>query len=69
LEADLSELAATVDYAPVRSDSLRMEIWLPQYAVAYTDYAERRMIIEHTFSGFQLFAVQTRETIQKPRDP
>jgi hypothetical protein len=69
LEADLSELATSVDYAPVRSDSLRMEIWLPKYAVAYTDYAERRMIIEHSFSGFQLFSVQTRETMQKPREP
>jgi hypothetical protein len=69
LQLDLSELATSVDYAPVRSPSLSMEIWLPRYAVAYTDYAERRMIIEHTFSGFQLFSVQTRETIQKPGEP
>jgi hypothetical protein len=32
-------------------------------------YAARRMIIEHTFSGFQLFSVQTRETIQKSGEP
>ncbi len=69
LQVDLSELATSVDYAPVHSPSLSMEIWLPKYAVAYTDYADRRMIIEHTFSGFQLFSVQTRETIQKPSEP
>ena len=69
LQVDLSEFATTVDYAPVRSSSLSMDIWLPKYAVAYTDYADRRMIIEHTFSGFQLFSVQTRETVQKPTQP
>jgi hypothetical protein len=34
--------------------------------VAYTDYDKRRMIIEHTFSDFQLFSVETQQTIQKP---
>jgi len=66
LMIDLSEIAISVDYAMVRSHSLNVEIWLPQFAVAYTDYAKRRMIVEHTFSDFQLFSVQTQETIGKP---
>lgn len=66
LMIDLSEIAISVDYAMVRSPSLKVEIWLPQFAVAYTDYAKRRMIVEHTFSDFQLFSVQTQETIGKP---
>lgn len=69
LSIDLSELAMSVDYAPVKSHSLSVEIWLPQFAVAYTDYAQRRMIIEHTFSDFELFSVQTRENIGEPREP
>lgn len=69
LSIDLSEIATSVDYAPVKSHSLSVEIWLPQFAVAYTDYAQRRMIIEHTFSDFELFSVQTRESIGKPREP
>jgi hypothetical protein len=69
LMIDLSEVATSVDYAPVKSHSLNLEIWLPQYAVAYTDFAQRRMIIEHTFSDFQLFSVETRETIRQPKVP
>jgi len=69
LMIDLSEIAISVDYAPVKSHSLNVEIWLPHYVVGYTDYAQRRMIIEHTFSDFQLFSVETRETIQKPYVP
>ncbi len=63
---ELEENAISVDYAPVKFESQNVEIWLPQFAVAYTDYAKRRMIIEHTFSDFQLFSVQTQENIQKP---
>jgi len=66
LMIDLREIAISVDYATVRSHSLNLELWLPQFAVAYTDYAKRRMIVEHTFSDFQLFSVQTQETIRKP---
>jgi hypothetical protein len=66
---DLREIAISVDYAPVRSQVQNLEVWLPQFVVAYTDYAKRRMIIEHTFSDFQLFSVQTQETIQKPKEP
>jgi len=65
----LAEDAFTVDYAPVKFQSQNVEIWLPQFAVAYTDYAKRRIITEHTFSDFQLFSVQTQETIQKPSAP
>jgi hypothetical protein len=64
LMIDLQELAVSVDYAPVEFQSQNVEVWLPQHAVAYTDYRGRRMIIEHTFSDFQLFSVQTHENIQ-----
>jgi hypothetical protein len=61
LMIDLQELAVSVDYAPVKFQSQNVELWLPQFAVAYTDYARRRMIIEHTFSDFQLFSVHTQQ--------
>jgi hypothetical protein len=64
LMIDLQELAVSVDYTPVKFQSQNVELWLPQHAVAYTDYSGRRMIIEHTFSDFQLFSVQTQENIQ-----
>ncbi len=66
---DLREIAISVDYAPVKSLSQNLDIWLPKFVVAYTDYANRRMIIEHTFSDFQLFSIETKQVIQKPKEP
>lgn len=66
---ELAEDAFSVDYAPIKFQSQNVEIWLPLFAVAYTDYGKRRIITEHTFSDFQLFSVQTQETIQKPSAP
>jgi hypothetical protein len=66
---DLQASAVSVDYAPVKFQSQNVEIWLPQFAIAYTDYNKRRMVTQHTFSDFQLFSVQTQETIQKPKEP
>jgi len=69
LLVDLKEVAVSVDYAPVKFKAQDIEVWLPKFAVAYTDYAKRRMIIEHTFSDFQLFSVKTQEDQQKPKQP
>ena len=63
---ELEENSFSVDYAPVRFQTQNVQMWLPQFAVAYVDYAEHRMITEHAFSDFQLFSVQTQEIMQKP---
>ena len=60
--------AISIDYAPVTFSSRNIELWLPKSAVAYTDYGKRRIIIEHTFSDFQLFSVQTQQVIEKPKE-
>jgi hypothetical protein len=59
--------AVSVDYAPVQFHSQNVELWLPKTAQAYADYGKRRMIIDHTFSEFQLFSVQTQQQIEKPK--
>jgi hypothetical protein len=61
--------AVSIDYAPVAFPSRNLELWLPKSAVAYADYGKRRTIIEHTFSDFQLFSVQTQQVIEKPKQP
>ncbi len=66
---ELEENAYSVDYAPVKFRSQDVEIWLPQFVLGYTDYANQRIVTEHTFSDFQLFSVQTRMIIQKPKQP
>jgi VWFA-related protein len=63
---ELRASAVSVDYAPVKFRSQNAAVWLPQSAVAYTEYYRRRTIIQHTFSDFQLFSVQTQQVIQKP---
>jgi len=65
---DLRANAVSIDYAPVAFPSRNLELWLPKSAVAYTDYVKRRTIIEHTFSDFQLFSVETRQVIEKPKE-
>jgi hypothetical protein len=58
--------SVSVDYAPVRFASKGVVMWLPRSEVTFTDYADRQLIIEHTFSDFRLFSVQTKQTIQSP---
>ena len=66
---ELEENAYSVDYAPVKFRSRDVEIWLPQFVLGYTDYANQRIVTEHTFSDFQLFPVQTQMIIEKPKKP
>jgi hypothetical protein len=65
---ELRANAVSIDYAPVEFPSRYIQLWLPKSAVAYTDYGKRRTIIEHTFSDFQLFSVQTQQIIEKPKE-
>jgi hypothetical protein len=65
---DLHADAVSIDYAPVAFPSRNLELWLPKSAVAYTDYSKRRTIIEHTFSDFQLFSVDTQQVIGRPKE-
>jgi VWFA-related protein len=58
--------SVSVDYAPVRFVSKDVVMWLPQSEVTFTDYGDRHMIIQHTFSDFRLFSVQSSQTIQTP---
>jgi hypothetical protein len=60
--------AVSVDYGPVQFHSQQVELWLPKTAQAYADYGKRRTIIDHTFSEFQLFSVQTQQQIEKPKE-
>jgi len=66
---ELEENAYSVDYAPVKFPSQDVEVWLPQFVLGYTHYANQRIVTEHTFSDFQLFSVQTRMIIPKPKQP
>ncbi|HXW56629.1 MAG TPA: VWA domain-containing protein [Candidatus Cybelea sp.] len=61
--------SVSVNYAPVKFESKNVVLWLPESAVSFTDYGNDRMIVQHTFSDFRLFSVQTRQVIGKPTVP
>jgi hypothetical protein len=67
-ELGLRSNATSIDYAPVRFQTKPVELWLPQSATVYASYGKRRTIIEHTFSSFQLFSVDTRQVVTNPKE-
>jgi hypothetical protein len=69
LELGLRTNATSIDYAPVKFQTKNVQLWLPQSAVVYANYGKYRTIIEHTFSHFQLFSVETRQVVETPRKP
>ncbi|MGA8036706.1 MAG: hypothetical protein WA823_16635 [Candidatus Acidiferrales bacterium] len=66
-ELGLRSNATAIDYAPVKFQTKRVELWLPQSAVVYANYGKTRTIIEHSFSNFQLFSVDTRQVVETPK--
>jgi len=67
--ADVRNWSLSIDYAPVQFHSQEVTIWLPQVVDAYGESEKGRAILYHDFSNFLLFSVQTRQVIEKPKDP
>ena len=65
----LQELAVSVDYAFVRAPSGNLGVWLPNNIAIYWKFEDRRVILVHAFADFQLFAIETKEKIQEPKEP
>ncbi len=65
----VKNLMLSIDYAPVQFHSQNVRIWLPQNVEAYGEFMDRRTIIYHTFSNFMLFSVQTKQEVEKPKQP
>ncbi len=65
----LQNSAISIDYALVYNQSQKMGLWLPERIEAYWEFEGRRMILLHTYTDFKLFVVETKEEIQKPREP
>jgi hypothetical protein len=63
----LRSSAISVDYAPVQIQTRNLELWLPKRVKAYWEISNRRIILYHSYSNFQLFTVDTRENTQKPK--
>jgi tetratricopeptide (TPR) repeat protein len=57
-----------VDYAPVRFQKQNTELWLPQFAEWYVDFAGKKYHRRHQFTNFLLFSVDEKQRINQPRE-
>lgn len=58
-----------IDYQPVEFAKRNVELWLPQTAYLYMDFANRRTYRKHSFSDFELFSVDLTEKTKQPAEP
>lgn len=65
----LRGLAVSVDYRLVQNPSGNLGYWLPDRIATYWDYDAHRTILDHRFSDFQFFSVETREKTHEPKEP
>lgn len=56
-----------VEYAMVEFPQRNLQLWLPREADIYMDCLGRRYRHRHSFSHFQLFWVETEQTVKTPR--
>jgi hypothetical protein len=68
-EISLRSSVTEIDYAAVQFHSQNVDLWLPQIAAVFFDYGDRRVMVQHTFSNFHVFLVQTGEVDGKPKEP
>jgi hypothetical protein len=55
-----------ITYAPVDFRQKKIRLWLPETATLYIGYRGRRYERVHTFSKFQLFSVDTGQSVKEP---
>lgn len=60
--------ATEIDYADVQFHSQNVKLWLPQSAAVFFDYGDSRVMVQHSFSDFHVFLVQTGEVDGKPKE-
>jgi len=58
-----------IDYRPVEFPSHHLQLWLPETMDIYMDFLGRRSHRRHSFSDFQLFAVDVAQKIEEPKEP
>jgi hypothetical protein len=60
--------AVTVSYAAVKFRLQTTELWLPESAEAFSDFGRYRSIIEHRFTDFVVYSVESQQVIGKPKE-
>jgi hypothetical protein len=65
-EIDLQLEHLVISYAPAEFPANHLRLWLPESASLYIAYRGHRYELDHSFSRFQLFSVDTTEAIKEP---
>jgi hypothetical protein len=63
---DLQVEHLEIAYAPVDFPKRKVQLWLPESATLYISYHGHRYERLHQFSRFQLFSVDTSESVKEP---
>ncbi len=63
----LHTVSLAIEYQPVLFHVKGKQLWLPAVAEAYLDFLGHRYYQRHTFRGYVLFAVDTFQKIENPR--
>jgi len=67
-EIALTQEYMAIDYGSVRFHTHHEELWLPLDAEAYWERHGRRFYRRHTFSDFKVFAVDSAQQINAPKE-
>jgi hypothetical protein len=63
-EIRLDSYHMAIDYAPVKSASGKVELWLPAAVEVYTKFRGHLFRQQHDFSNFVLFSVNSAEKVK-----
>jgi hypothetical protein len=66
---DLQVEHLDISYAPVEFRKHKLQLWLPKQASLFIGYRGHRYERVHSFSDFQLFNVDTQESVKEPSLP
>lgn len=65
----LEGMAFSVDYGLVQNTLGTLKFWLPHAIDTYWDFNAHRTILAHKLSQFELFAVETKESVEGAKQP
>ena len=66
-DIELTKEHIVIEYAPVRFQTQKTQLWLPQVAEMYVEKNHHRYYRRHTYSDFKLFSVETAQNIGAPK--
>lgn len=58
-----------IDYAPVKFEKDKTQLWLPSKAELYSELKGKRYRIRHSFRDFMLFSVDVTQQVEELPDP